>query len=239
MPGGPSCCGLIGSGLLRNADGTPLRPGGLALTELLLRHAGFSPGDAVLDIGCGQGAGTALMLARGVRAIGIDAAIGPLAFARQHAAAARFVVASGTRLPLRPRSVDGVLAECSLSVMEERRHALAEWCRVLRPGRRIAMSDVYRLAAPGDENDPNPAGMASWQTIAREVCEAGFQVVHFEDRSDVLREWVARFIFAYGSLDPLRSEAGGRVREGGRRAAFGYFIMVASKSVRRRKERSR
>lgn len=231
MPETALCRGLFGSGLVHESDGTPLRPGGVALTELLVARAGFGPGDVVLDIGCGQGAGTGRLVARGVRAIGLDTSAAALWVARERAPDARFVAGAGALLPLRAGSVDGVIAECSLSVVGERRRALAEWSRVLKPGGRLAVSDVYRRTAPGEPGEERGDGVASWQTIDREVCAAGFTVLQFEDRSEVLKEWVARFIFAYGSLDPLWGEACGRGRFAGRRAALGYYLMLAGKPV--------
>ena len=58
--------GLYGCGFIRDAEGAPLRPGGLALTETLLDFAGFRPGDTVADIGCGLGASIRLMNRRGI-----------------------------------------------------------------------------------------------------------------------------------------------------------------------------
>src|SRR5208282_1419262 len=63
--------GLYGCGFIRDAEGAPLRPGGLALTETLLDFAGFRPGDTVADIGCGLGASIRLMNRRGIEAIGV------------------------------------------------------------------------------------------------------------------------------------------------------------------------
>jgi arsenite methyltransferase len=208
------------------ADGAPLRPGGLDLTQHLLDCAGFCAGDQVIDVGCGRGASAAVMTHRGVAALGFDVAAAALKFARAHAGQARFVAARGERLPLASGYADGVLSECSLSLMAERRAALAEWHRVLAPGGRLALTDVYARAIAADH--PSSSALASWPAIARDVESAGFRIVWFEDVSELLKPWAARFIFEYGSLDAPWGQcwpSGDAMRK----AKPGYFLMIADK----------
>jgi SAM-dependent methyltransferase len=216
--------GLYGFGLVRDGEGAPLRPGGLALTQTLIDLAGFRPGDVVVDAGCGQGASVALMIERGILAVGVDASSAALACARSRYAAVAFVVADGDRLPFASQSLDGVLSECSLSVMPERARALAEWRRVLKPGGRLVASDVYARAA-GHGAGP----VATAATLASAVIDAGFRIERFEDRSGVLAGWAAQFIFQYGSLDALWGGACAIDAETVRRAKPGYCIMIAIK----------
>ncbi|MGQ9369444.1 DVU_1556 family methyltransferase [Azospirillum sp. ST 5-10] len=219
--------GLYGSGLVTDAAGEPLRPGGLALTGALLDRAGFAPGDRVVDVGCGQGASVALMGGRGLRAVGVDAADGPLAAAR--ARGVPVLRARGDALPLADGSVDGVLSECSLSVMADRGRALAEWARVLRAGGRLALGDVYGRRPDGAAAAEGCAALAGRRALERAVAAAGLRVAGFEDRSEVLAGWVARFVFRYGSLDALWGGACGLTAEAARRAAPGYCLLVARK----------
>jgi SAM-dependent methyltransferase len=225
-------CALLGSGMARTSDGVPLRPGGLALTEELLDMADFRPGSLVIDIGCGQGSGVSALYRRGLHAVGMDAAAAPIALAVRRCAEAAFVVASGHALPLCSASVDGVLAECSLSVMGRHRHILAEWRRVLRVGGRVAISDIY---ARWQKSDPETSAadlsaLADWSSIACDVIDAGFRILRFDDRSDVLRLWAARYIFEYGSLDALWSDGCGFGTEAVRRLLVGYYVMIAEKT---------
>ena len=57
----------------------------------------------------------------------------------------------------------------------------------------------------------------------------GFHIEGFGDRSGVLKSFVARFIFQYGSLDALWGGAGGLDAGTVRKAMPGYYLMIASK----------
>jgi len=145
---------------------------------------------------------------RGVAAVGVD-------LVAPHGAAA-FVVADAARLPFADQSLDGVLAECSLSLVEDRRQTLAEWRRVLRRGGRLGLSDVY--SRDGDEG----RRIATRGALCADAVAAGFHVERFEDRSAVLKAWAARFVFQHGSLDALWGAAGA-----GCKARLGYGLLIA------------
>jgi SAM-dependent methyltransferase len=218
----PAREGLFGCGALRDGAGEPLRPGGLALTRELIDRADFQAGDTVADVGCGLGASTRLLRERGVAAIGVDVVVPFGADGRDDAPP--FVVADAARLPFADESLDGVLSECSLSLTADRARTLAEWRRALRLGGRLALSDVYRRDAGG-------AGrIATREALCADVAAAGYRVDRFEDRSDALKSWAARFIFAFGSLDALWG--GDYAVEGGSggKARLGYALLIATKS---------
>jgi SAM-dependent methyltransferase len=217
----PSRQGLFGCGALSDGGGEPLRPGGLALTRELIDRAGFRAGETVADIGCGLGASTRLLRERGVAAIGVDVVAPAEAGARGEAPP--LVVADAARLPFADDSLDGVLSECSLSLTVDRGLALAEWRRALRRGGRLALSDVYRRAGGGAER------IATREALCADVAAAGFRVAWFEDRSEALKGWAARFIFQFGSLDALWG--GGCVIDGGSagETRLGYGLLIALK----------
>ncbi|MFF9478647.1 class I SAM-dependent methyltransferase [Streptomyces sp. NPDC014733] len=119
---------------------------------LLLDAAGVRAGSALLDVGCGTGAVTARALARGARVTAVDAeadmvrrtaaVAGPAGGAEVHRAAL-------PRLPFPDGAFDTVAGNFVLNHVGRPRAALAELCRVVRPGGRIALTLWAVPAAPG------------------------------------------------------------------------------------------
>lgn len=209
--------GLLGCGRLLDACGTPLRLGDTDLTGQLLDRAGFRRGETVLDVGCGAGVSAALMWARDLHVVAVDC--DATVFAAPPRAGCQRVVARGETLPFADGAFDGVLAECCLSLMS-RRHALAEWARVLRPGGRLALADLYTRS---DARCGFPSGAA----LRDDALAAGFLCGEVDDHSDALVRFVARFIFVHGSLAALWGDC--RRGEAARKARIGYGLWVATK----------
>lgn len=107
--------------------------------ERLAAHV--EAGDAVLDLGCGDGGLLALAAARGARSLcGVDLSAAELALARSRPAlaGARLVEARAEAHGLAAASVDVVLSHLGLGLMHRLDAVLGEVRTVLRPGGRLA-----------------------------------------------------------------------------------------------------
>jgi ubiquinone/menaquinone biosynthesis C-methylase UbiE len=219
------------SGNFGGSDDEPLRPGGLELTRLAVQHAGFAEGDRILDLGCGEGAGTQLLCLHGCNAIGLDTSIAALAAAAEHMPGLQLISASALSLPFADESLDGILAECSLSLVEQRAVVLAESHRVLRSGGRLAITDVYARNTVSHDQ-PLPAclaGMTAQNEILAELANAGFRVERWEDHSQVLKEFMARLIFESDTPDALWAGDAATLNAALRQSRPGYFLLIAVK----------
>jgi SAM-dependent methyltransferase len=138
-------------------------------------------GETVLDLGSGAGADV-LISAKRVgatgKAIGLDMTDEMLDLARANATEAgvgnaEFVKGYIEDIPLPDASVDVVISNCVINLAGDKRKVLAEAARVLRPGGRLAVSDV--IADP-DMDARTRADMAQWTgCIAGALTEGEFR----------------------------------------------------------------
>ena len=130
---------------VREALGSHLKPGGLALTERILELARPSLHDRVLDVGCGAGATLALLCSRGfTRTVGLDRDSTLLAECPKIAQV--LIQADANRIPLAGGCCDLVISECVYN-LTNKKQMLSECARLLRPGGVLAVSDIYARAA--------------------------------------------------------------------------------------------
>jgi len=164
-----SCCSAFyEQDWVRHLAEDSFHPGGEDLTRRTIAAMHLPERAVIADLGCGTGT-TAMMLARDhdlrVSAVDISTANIERAVERADAngVAVRFNQADVHKLPFEDRELDGVLAECSFSLFNERPAVLAEIRRVLKPGGRLAVTD---MATSGALPDDIAAVLAPWTCLA-------------------------------------------------------------------------
>jgi len=169
--------------------------------------ASLQPGEVVLDLGSGAGF-DCFLAARQVgpsgRVIGVDMTPEMLARARANAEKAgvsnvEFRLGEIEHLPVADASADVVISNCVINLSPDKRSVMREAFRVLRPGGRLAVSDIVATGElPQAVRDDlrlisacigGAAAIADLESMLR---EAGFVDVAIEPSADsmpVIGEW--------------------------------------------------
>jgi SAM-dependent methyltransferase len=119
--------------------------------------ADVQPGQRVLDIACGTGVAARAALARvgsTGQVIGVDVNEGMLAVAARTESHIDWRAGKAESMPLDDNSFDAVVSQFGLMFFEDRRAAIKEMVRVLRPGGKLAVAVWNSLA-----NTPGYAAM--------------------------------------------------------------------------------
>ena len=211
----PGCCGARGPGQARALgyseedergapDGADL---GLGCGNPIA-IASLRPGETVLDLGAGAGF-DCFLAARQVgpagKVIGVDMTPAMVDRARANAAAlgapaVEFRLGEIERLPVADASVDVVLSNCVINLSPDQAAVFREAFRVLRPGGRLAISDVVAIgpapAAARSAAKPTDcvSGAAAIEDIEAMLRRAGFVEIQIRiapGSDEILGSWFA------------------------------------------------
>jgi SAM-dependent methyltransferase len=131
--------------------------------------AGLVADAEVLEIGCGEGYGTALLAAASRSVVGADYDAVTIAHAAAAYPQARFVRANLAALPFPDRAFDAVVTLQVIEHVWNHREFVGECRRVLRPGGLLVVSTPNRLTfSPGLDSPVNP--FHTKEFTAEELC---------------------------------------------------------------------
>ena len=172
-----------------------------------LAIAAIRPGQTVLDLGSGAGFDT-FLAARAVgpqgRAIGVDMTSAMLTKARENAVKvgldnAEFRLGEIENLPVSNSSIDVILSNCVINLSPDKERVFTEAFRVLKPGGRLAISDVIALEPVPETMKSDMSLYAGCASGAAEVNElvdmleqAGFSEIRITPKPEsreFIREW--------------------------------------------------
>jgi SAM-dependent methyltransferase len=170
--------------------------------------ASIQPGETVLDLGSGGGF-DCFLAARQTgptgRVIGVDMTPEMISKARANAAKGGFAnvefrLGEIENLPLADVSVDLILSNCVINLSPDKPRVFAEAFRVLKPGGRLAVSDIVALKSIPDELKADfaaytgcVAGAAPADAVEKMLRDAGFvdvRVAVKESSRAFINDWL-------------------------------------------------
>jgi arsenite methyltransferase len=170
--------------------------------------ASIKPGETVLDLGSGAGIDcflAAKATGKDGHVIGVDMTPEMISKAKKNATKSgaknvEFRLGEIENLPVADNIIDVIISNCVINLSPEKRKVYAEAFRVLKPGGRIAVSDIVLTAELPKKMKEDiflytgcMAGASSLPDIEEYLSDAGFSDIRIspKDKSrEFIREWV-------------------------------------------------
>lgn len=184
--------------------GTTKHMGGFEATLELIGLCHIGGQSYVLDVGCGVGA-TACYLAKtyGIKVVGVDHREDMVALSKERAKKQgvadkiEFRVADALDLPFADDLFDAILSESVATFIENKRRAVNEYIRVVKPGGYVGLNEEVWLKTP-------PPGMSE---AARHLWEIRTEIPTADDWSAILKSAGLRDLVVKANKVSPRREA--------------------------------
>src|SRR6478735_5752943 len=188
--------------------------------------AELKPGETVLDLGSGGGIDV-LLSARRVgptgKAYGLDMTDDMLALAQENQKKSGIINVEFLRgeienIPLPANSVDVIISNCVINLSADKDRVLREAFRVLKPGGRVAVSDVV---VRGDVPDEIRKSVELWigciegalhdHEYTTKMAKAGFERIRIESTRDYDMNEAGQFLAGQGfDVDVIAPQVAGK-----------------------------
>jgi arsenite methyltransferase len=232
-PASPSSCDPITSNLYDVSQASEI-PAEAMLASLGCGNptalAQLNPGEVVLDLGSGGGIDV-LLSARRVgpsgKAYGLDMTDEMLALANENKRQAgaknvEFLKGEIEHIPLPDNSVDVIISNCVINLSADKDRVLREAFRVLKPGGRLAVSDIVTRGEIRQEIRGNVllwagcvAGALDENDYRAKLAAAGFENISIEPTRIYTLDDARRSFKGSGlDLDAIASEVEGKFMSG-------------------------
>jgi SAM-dependent methyltransferase len=136
-----------------------------------------APGQATLDLGCGEGRVARDLAERGHRVTAIDSSPTLIAAAQEADPGGSYVVADAAALPLKDAAFDLVVAYNSLMDIDDLPGAVSEAGRVLEPGGRfcICVTHPFMDAGAFESREPDARFVVEGSYLGKRPFEGTFE----------------------------------------------------------------
>lgn len=169
--------------------------------------AKLQAGEVVLDLGSGAGIDcflAAKQVGSGGKVIGVDMTPTMISKARQNAAQngysnVEFRLGEIESLPIGDEEVDAIISNCVVNLSPNKQQVYRECFRVLKPGGRIALSDIVATAPFPEKLKDDSAlycgcmsGASLMDDVKKMLAQAGFvdiEVKPKDNSRELIREW--------------------------------------------------
>jgi len=225
---------------MQGITGDTLRPGGMFLTDRAIKICEFKQNDKILDVGCGMGVTVEkLKSIYNLNAFGVDPSLKLLQLGKEKYGNHNIELGRGEELPYENSFFKGVMAECTMSLMEDFKKTIMESNRVLEDKGYFIVSDVYarrpEYLEEVQKHNVNSCmrGLFNIDVLKEAILSSGFEIICFEDWTDLLKQLMVKIIFKYGSMSEFWEIATcsscGDFQKKLTLCKPGYFLLVAQK----------
>lgn len=174
-----------------------LHPGALEMTREFSELMGFSKEQHLLEVASGSGETANWITGKyGCKITGIDFSHDMINFATKKAMKngftenLNFLQSDAHSLPFEGTTFDAAFSEAAVSMFDVKK-VISEMTRVVKPGGKVGIHDMYWMKEPGKENRKqfynfegfDPMFLEQWVEIFK---QCGLEIVHVEEKLDVM-----------------------------------------------------